>query len=189
MIASPQKDFLTPQEYFAWEETQGQKYEYIDGEIFVMTGGTVPHGTISLNFASILKNHLRGSSCRAFALDVKLGVSEDGPFYYPDIMVTCNERDRSAIKVIYHPCLIAEVLSPSTEAYDRGRKFANYRRIQTLQEYLLINAEGINVECFRPNDRGKWELTTYSVGEEIRLTSIDVSFPIELLYEDIWFST
>ena len=100
-------------------------------------------------------------------------------------MVSCDPRDKDAIKVIYHPCLIAEVLSPSTEAFDRGRKFANYRCIQTLQEYLLIDAERMTVECFRRGDREQWTLTAYNQGEEIDLTSIDFHCAVELLYEDV----
>jgi Uma2 family endonuclease len=101
--------------------------------------------------------------------DAKLGVSEVGPFHYPDVMVTCDERDKQAIKFIQHPCLIAEVLSPGTEGYDRGGKFSHYRRIKTLKEYVLIEAQQIGVECFRLNDKGIWELHPYEEGDKIYL--------------------
>ncbi|MGB7441307.1 MAG: Uma2 family endonuclease, partial [Coleofasciculaceae cyanobacterium] len=130
MVANLKSPYFTPEEYLEWEEQQELKYEYIDGEVFAMTGGTIAHGTIALNLASSLKNHLRGDSCRAFVFDVKVGVSQKGPFHYPDVMVSCDRQDKDALKVIYYPCLIAEVLSPSTEGFDRGRKFANYRRIE-----------------------------------------------------------
>ncbi len=185
MVASYHRDYMTPEAYLDWEEKQELNYEYIDGEVYAMTGGTIPHGTIALNLATALKSHLRGGSCRPFIFSVKVGVSEKGPFHYPDVMVTCDQRDSNRLKVIYHPCLIAEVLSPSTEAFDRGRKFANYRRIQTLQEYLLIDTQQITIECFRRNPQGKWELNPYTEGEEIHLTSIDFSFPISLIYEDV----
>lgn len=188
MVTSPEK-YLTPQEYLEWEERQDIKYEYVNGEVFAMTGGTIPHNDIAVNLTTALKNHLRGSSCKVSMADAKLGVSEVGPFHYPDVMVTCDERDRKAIKSIQYPCLIAEVLSPGTEGYDRGGKFSHYRRIKTLKEYILIDAQKINVECFRLNDKGFWELHPYQEGDEIYLTSIDFHMNISLLYEDVQFPT
>lgn len=119
--------------------------------------------------------------------DAKLGISENNSFHYPDVMVTCDQRDQQALKFIQCPCLIAEVLSPSTEAYDRGSKFAQYRRINSLKEYLLIDSQTISVECFRLNDRGIWELYPYNERDEIHLISIDFHLPISLLYEDVQF--
>lgn len=117
--------------------------------------------------------------------DAKLGVSEQGPFHYPDVMVTCDERDRQAIRIVQHPCLIVEVLSPSTEAYDRGGKFSHYRRIQTLKEYLLIDSQQVAVECFRLNEQGLWELHPSTESEAVYLTSVNFHCPVSLLYEDV----
>lgn len=185
MVTTPEPKYMSPQEYLDWEEKQPIKYEYINGEVFAMTGGTIPHNAIAVNLTTTLKNHLRGGSCRVYAADAKVGVSENGPFHYPDVMVTCDERDRRAIQAIYYPCLIVEVLSPSTESFDRGKKFQQYRRISTLREYVLISAEQINVEVFRLNDRGVWELYTYMEGEDIYLSSVDLTCAIALLYEDV----
>nr|WP_293110440.1 Uma2 family endonuclease [Okeania sp. SIO2F4] len=157
----------------------------MNGHIFAMTGGTIPHNEISINLATALKNHLRGKGYKVLMVDVKLGLSENGPFYYPDVMVTCDERDRRATKVIYHPCLVVEVLSPGTEAFNRGKKFKNYRNISTFKEYVLIDAREMAVECFRLNEKGVWELYNYGEGQEVTLTSVDLSFPIEMLYEDV----
>ena len=187
MVANPERQYMTPQEYLEWEERQDIKYEYVNGEVYAMTGGTLPHTTIALNLASALKSHLRGSSCRVNMADAKVGVSEKGSFHYPDVMVSCDERDRQAIKFLLYPCLIVEVLSPSTEGYNRGSKFYQYRRIQTLKEYVLIDAEKISVECFRLNEKGIWELHPYEEGDEVNLTSVDFHFPISLVYEDIQF--
>jgi len=186
MIAQP-SNYLTPVEYLEWEEKQDIKYEYVKGEVFAMTGGTVAHGTIAANLFYQLKNHLRGKGCRPFIFDVKLGLSEKGPFYYPDVMVTCDERDRNASKIIKYPCLIAEVLSPGTEAYDRGEKFKNYRNLPSLKEYLLINSDKMYVECFRLSDRRIWELHSYNQDQELQLTSLNFSGAISLLYEDVEF--
>jgi Uma2 family endonuclease len=127
--------------------------------------------------------------------DAKVGVSHNGPFHYPDVMVSCDPRDQRARQVIYHPCMIVEVLSPGTEAFDRGRKFRHYRRIDTLKEYVLIDADRLSVECYRLNEKGKWELTAYSLDEAstnptdlvVHFTSVDFRCPISLLYEDVVF--
>ena len=193
MIARPQLQLMTPQEYLEWESQQPLKYEYMNGQVFAMTGGTLPHNSIALNLASALKNHLRGKGCKVFMADAKVGVSENGPFHYPDVMVTCDSTDQLARQIVYHPCLIVEVLSPGTEHIDQGKKFRNYRRIDTLTEYVLIETETMNVDCYRLNDKGKWELTTYSLEEstdqeiEVDLSSVDFHCPISLLYEDVIF--
>jgi Uma2 family endonuclease len=193
MIAQPKFQFMTPQEYLEWEEQQPIKYEYINGEVFAMTGGILPHNSIAVNLTSALKNHLRGKGCKVFMADAKVGVSQNGPFHYPDVMVSCDPQDQKARKVIYHPCLIVEVLSPGTEGFDRGKKFRHYRQIESLKEYVLIEADRMNVECYRINEKGKWELTAYSLEEthtdeiEVELTSVDFRCPISLLYEDVVF--
>ncbi|PSF37495.1 hypothetical protein C7H19_10020 [Aphanothece hegewaldii CCALA 016] len=193
MVADPKLIYMTPEEYLDWEEEQPLKYGYIDGEIYDMTGGTLPHNEIAVNLTTSLKTYLRGKGCKVFMADAKVGVSEKGPFHYPDVIVTCDPRDQKARRVIYHPCLIVEVLSPSTEAFDRGDKFKHYRQISTLKEYVLISADKINVDCYRLNENNKWELTSYSLDEmnlspeeiEIEFTSINYSCPLSSMYEDV----
>ena len=195
MIADFQSRLMTAEDYIKWEEKQPIKYEYINGKVLAMTGGSLPHNSIGLNLASALKTHLRGKGCKVFMADAKVGVSSHGPFHYPDIMVTCDSRDQTARQVIYHPCLIVEVLSPSTEGFDRGKKFRHYRKIETLTEYVLIDSERMNVECYRLNEHNKWELTSYFPEElginetelEINLTSVNFCTPISSLYEDVVF--
>ena len=152
-----------------------------------MTGGTIPHNLVALNLASALKTHLRGTGCLVFMSDVKVQVSENGPYYYPDVMVSCDPRDRNATALIQYPCLIVEVLSPSTD-YDRKDKFARYRQIPTLQEYVLIDAEQIGVDRYRRLSSRRWDLQTYLAGETLDLTSVDWQDAIELLYEDVQFA-
>lgn len=195
MIAQLQIQPMTPQEYLEWEEKQPLKYEYINGKVYAMTGGTLSHNSIALNLASALKNHLRGKGCKVFMADAKVGVSDNGPFHYPDVMVTCDSRDRTARQIVYHPCLIIEVLSPGTAHFDQGKKFRNYRRFDTLKEYVLIESETMNVDCYRLNEKGKWELTTYSLEEptvnqtdlQVHFTSVDFYSPISSIYEDVVF--
>ncbi|WP_293019407.1 MULTISPECIES: Uma2 family endonuclease [unclassified Moorena] len=158
MIASPQRYRMTSQEYLEWERTQEIRYEYSDGEVFAMTGGSKPHNRIALNLASDLNTHLQDSSCEVYMVDVKVKISSVRSYHYPDVVVTCDSRDQESNQFIQYPCLIVEVLSPSTEAYDRGNKFAKYRKLKTLQEYVLIQSETIGVECFRRNQQGFWVL-------------------------------
>lgn len=188
MVAIPERKYLTPEEYLEWEERQEIKYEYVNGEVFAMTGGTIPHNDIALNLATALKIHLRGSGCKVSMADAKVRVSEKGPFHYPDVMVTCDERDKQAIQFIAYPCLIVEVLSPGTRGFDRGDKFTHYRRIPTLKEYILISSQQINVDCYRLNEKGLWELHPYEEGMEIHLTSVDFQCPISAVYEDVHFA-
>lgn len=185
MVAILESLYMTPEEYLIWEEQQPIKYEYIDGQVFAMTGGTIPHSEIAINLATVLKNHLRGKKCKVLGADAKVKVSEIGPFHYPDVMVSCDERDRQAIKVIEHPCLIIEVLSHGTEAFDRGKKFQNYRQISSLKDYVLVSAEQMMIECFRLNERGIWELYSYTQGEELELSSVSLRCAVGSIYEDV----
>ena len=186
MIASPQRQYMTPEAYLEWEPLQEDRYEYIDGEVFAMTGGTKPHNRIAFNLASALDNHLDGC-CEVYISDVKVQVSARGPYHYPDVVVSCDQRDQNTNQVICHPCLIAEVLSPSTEAIDRGKKFRRYRQAESLREYLLIQADQKGVECFRKNEAGLWVLYSYEAEDELVLETVDLSLPIEALYRQVQF--
>jgi len=188
MVAASEHYYMTPSEYLDWEEGQEIKYEYFDGEVVAMTGGTIAHGIVTANLFYRLRSYLEGKSCVPFIFDVKLGVSNQGLFHYPDLMVSCHPLDLQERQVIYRPCLIIEVLSPSTEAFDRGRKFYNYRQIKTLQEYVLVSVEAQMIECFRLNEKGLWELSTYTEKDELELTSIGFNLTLDLVYENINFN-
>jgi Uma2 family endonuclease len=184
----PHSTPISPQDYFAWEAEQELRYEYFDGQVFAMTGGTVAHGLIGLNLAAAIKTHLRGRGCLTLNSDCKIGISEAGPFVYPDVSVTCDARDRSAKQFSRYPCLIIEVLSPATEAYDRGGKFSLYRRLETLQEYVLVGSETKSVEVFRHNPEGIWQFIPYSEEQLVELTSIGLNLSFETIYEDVTLS-
>jgi Uma2 family endonuclease len=191
MTANPSFPRMAPQEYLEWEEAQPLRYEYFNGEIMAMTGGTIPHNQVAVNLAALLKSHVRGKGCKVLSSDAKVAVSENGPFHYVDVSVTCDDRDRTARQYIRYPCLIVEVLSPSTEAVDRGEKFRQYRRIETLQEYVLVDPDRPGLECYRLNERGNWELVQSISSEanpettEVYLASLDCRFSLALLYEDV----
>jgi Uma2 family endonuclease len=180
---------FTPAEYFAWEEQQQVRHEYIDGEVYAMTGGTLNHGRIALNVAFLLKNHLRGSGCQIGNSDCRVNIHTSSNYVYPDVSVTCDQIDKTNTQYITYPCLIVEVLSSSTEAYDRGNKFKLYRRNPILQEYALVDSETMAIELFRKADDDKWRIIDYEPGDIVELSSIQLTFSIEQVYEDIVFAT
>ncbi|AFZ24884.1 hypothetical protein Cylst_2685 [Cylindrospermum stagnale PCC 7417] len=186
MIAIPQQpQQMTIEEYLQWEPQQDLRYEYVHGEVFAMTGGTIPHNDIALNLYRTLYPHLRSRGCRVNVSDVKVQVSPKSPYYYPDVIVSCDSQDINARKFIQNPKLIAEVLSPGTSAKDRGEKFTYYLKIPTLQEYILIDSEKISVERYCRGEGRMWLYYPYIAGDIITLSSIEFEFPIELLYEGV----
>lgn len=192
MIASPDRIHLSPEAYLEWEAQQPIKHEYLNGEAYAMTGGTLAHNDVAVNLTTLLKSFLRGKGCKVRMADAKVGVTTKGPFFYPDVVVTCDSRDRSAKTIVQHPCLIIEVLSPGTEGYDRGEKFKRYRNIETLQEYVLVNADSMGVEIYRLNAAGKWELTPYFPEAEPEPITVDfasLNFQCKLtdIYEEVEF--
>jgi Uma2 family endonuclease len=178
---------FTPEEYFAWEEQQLERHEYMDGEVYAMTGGTIDRGDIAGNFLALLKPHMRGRGGKTLNSDCRVQIVGSAKFVYPDVSVTCDERDRTTTQYITYPCLIIEVLSPTTEAYDRGNKFKLYRNNPSLQEYVLVSAEAIEIELFRRTDTDDWKIINYQAGDTVELKSINLSFQIEQIYEDITF--
>jgi Uma2 family endonuclease len=178
---------FTPEEYFAWEQQQEVKHEYFDGEVFAMSGGTQNHGRIAVRLVSLLDNHLDDGNCAVLNSDVRVKIQAAEKYVYPDASVTCDERDRDTPQYVAYPRLIIEVLSPSTEAYDRGKKFKLYQRSTSLIEYVLVSAEEIEIEVFRKNERDKWEVTNYAAGDNVELESIDLTFAIDRVYRGIEF--
>jgi len=178
---------FTPEEYFAWEERQLERHEYIDGEVYAMSGGTQNHSDIAGNFLTLLKSHLRGGGCKTFNSDLRIKIFESDKYVYPDLSVTCDDRDKSTPQYITHPCSIVEVLSPSTEAYDRGNKFKLYRKNPSLRDYVLVDANKTAIDLYRKDELGNWNIINYEAGDAIELKSINLTFQIEQVYEDIIF--
>jgi Uma2 family endonuclease len=180
---------LTPEEYFAWEEQQLERHEYIDGEVYAMSGGSVNHSEIASKFNRLLGNHLEDSGYKTLNSDARIAILKVDEYSYPDGSVTCDERDKTTTQYITYPCLIVEVLSDSTEAYDRGEKFYRYRRNPVLQDYLLVSAKSIAIDLYHKNDAGDWTILNYRMGDIVELKSINLTFPIEQVYRGIIFST
>ena len=187
MTATCQLPAMTIAEYLEWEPLQELRYEYIHGAVIAKTGGSIPHNDIALNLYRAFYPQVQPNACRINVADVKVEVSSSSPYYYPDVVVICDPRDLTARKLLRHPKLIVEVLSPGTEAKDRGEKFAHYRSSPTLQEYVLIESEKVGVECYRRGEGRLWLYYPYTAGDIITLESIDFSFAIALLYENVTF--
>ncbi|MBE9165074.1 Uma2 family endonuclease [Tychonema sp. LEGE 06208] len=176
---------ITPEEYFAWEEKQLEKHEYIDGQVYAMSGGSVNHSRIAVRLTTLFSNHLENSSCETGNSDLRVNVIGTKNYIYPDASITCDDRDKTTTQYITYPCLIVEVLSPSTESYDRGGKFRMYRKNPVLQDYLLVSSTSIEMDLYHKNDAGEWLIINYQAGDTIELKSINLSFAIEQVYRNL----
>lgn len=177
---------LTVEEYFSLEEELNQKFEYVDGEIFDMTGGTVNHSLISTNATTTLSNLFRDQSCTIFNSDAKLQIESIGNYFYPDAMVLC-EKGKIDKKHVQHPQIIIEVLSPSTEGYDHGKKFAFYRLIESLQVYIMLYQDKPLAEVYQRNADNSWLLKEYA-GFDVEIPVYkDLLLPMRDLYQQVDF--
>jgi Uma2 family endonuclease len=173
------------EDYLAYESEQPEKHEFVRGEIFAMAGARRAHVTVSLNLASAFKTHLRGTPCRTYMADMKVRVEAADCGFYPDVMVSCDARDHAADLYLSHPILVVEVLSDSTAAYDRGNKFADYRKLPSLQEYVIVDIDSRRVECFRRNADKHWVLFDFEGDGECEFASIGFSMPLAAVFEDV----
>ena len=188
MIATPKFNYITPDEYLEMEDQSEIKHEYIDGYVYAMAGANDPHVTITGNAFAMIRSHLRGSGCRVYFSDMKARIDSLNRFYYPDVMVTCDSRDTQSQNQKRCPKLIIEVLSKSTEGFDRGDKFADYQQLESLEEYVLVNTKRQRIDCFRRNEEGLWVLKSYSGEQEnFQLSSINFEGKFTDLYEDVSF--
>lgn len=186
MINSRSHAYFTPEEYLEIERMSPIKHEYLQGQLVAMAGASKAHVIITGNLSALLVNHLRGKGCIAYTVDMKVRLPSLNLFYYSDLAVTCDDRDRvSDEDFILHPKLIIEVLSDSTEAFDRGDKFSNYKTITELEEYILIHQKQILVERFERKSDNLWVPQIYRAGDRIEFASIGLACGIETLYENL----
>jgi Uma2 family endonuclease len=180
------KKILTIPEYLSWEKNAAQKHEYYQGEIFAMAGASRRHNIVFKNVFGDLAYQLKGRPCQPYGSDLRIHIPENTLFTYPDIAIICGdllsspEDEDTAIQ----PAVVIEILSPSTRDYDRGSKFKLYRDIPSLKEYILIDSESVNVEAFRLNRQGHWELEEYKkTAETLEIRTVLVSLPLQAIYE------
>ncbi|WP_416674120.1 Uma2 family endonuclease [Egbenema bharatensis] len=186
MSIAPLSFPLSPDDYLQMEAHSPIKHEYVNGEVYAMAGASDAHVTIALNLAALLRAHVRGTGCRVYISDMKARLEACNCFYYPDLLITCDPRDRETPTYKSFPCLLVEVLSDSTEAFDRGDKFIDYQTLDSLQEYVLVNTRHQRVECYRRNEAGLWVLQVYTPNvDRFQLTSLQFTGNLLDLYEDV----
>jgi Uma2 family endonuclease len=183
MTAVP--DRMSLAEFLEWEQAQPDRWEFADGHALPMAGTTDAHGQIVLNLGTLIRIKLRGTECRAFTNTVKVVAS--GRSTYPDVIVTCDSRDRLDRYVKRHPCLLVEVLSKATAGDDLSDKFAAYRGIETLAEYLTPDSRKRAVQLWRKNVRGHWELVADQIDGDVHLETLQITITLDELYEDVEF--
>ncbi|MGA2740526.1 MAG: Uma2 family endonuclease [Bryobacteraceae bacterium] len=186
-MASNPVSKLTEEQYLAIDRAAEFRSEFVDGEMFAMSGGTNRHGRIQRNLLGEIYMGLRGSACEPFGSDSRVKVSSRA-YVYPDVTVVCGER--AAIDpdddILIEPVAIFEVLSPSTEKYDRGLKFQLYRTIDSLKDYVLVNQEQVRVEQFTRQADGTWTLHDYQGPDEtLTIDSIGVAIPLRRIYDQV----
>jgi Uma2 family endonuclease len=183
MIAVP--NYISAEEYLSIEQQSQIRHEYRRGLVYAMAGGTDNHDRISFNLLKLIDNHLGDSSdCRFYSGNVKVNHQEEF-YYYPDAFVTCDPRDRQDRYVKRYPKLIAEVLSESTQAFDLGKKFEDYCKLDSLEEYVLIFQDIQQVECRRRTADNTWKTVVYQAGEPVALKSLGLEFDIAELYRGL----
>lgn len=178
------KTSWTSEEYLAWERLQSDKHEFHDGEVFDMAGATFDHDKIVINIGAELRAALRQKPCDVCASDLRVKVSATGLYTYPDVSVVCGRPvfEDDVLDTLLNPILLVEVLSGSTEDYDRGTKFKNYRTIPSFQEYLLVATDKVLVETYTRREDGSWVLREHRSGERVKLVSVGVELSVDELY-------
>ncbi|MBF0200207.1 MAG: Uma2 family endonuclease [Desulfamplus sp.] len=189
MNAQPQENLkITPEEYLEFERNSEIKHEYFDGEIFAMTGASLNHNLINANITAELQSKLKsnGSTCSVFSNDMRVKVLKNGKYTYPDVVIACDEiqLEDDEFDTLINPVVIIEVLSNSTEAYDRGKKFEHYQLIPSLKEYILVSQHACRMEKYARRDNFKWLYSSYNEpGESMEIDVIGC----KLLLLDIYY--
>jgi Uma2 family endonuclease len=188
-MSSQPKTLLTPQEYLALEREAEYKSEYYKGEVFAFAGASLRHNLIAANVLGIIHSQLRGGPCSAFTGDMRITIPQTQHYAYADVVVVCGppQLDDDFKDNLLNPAVIVEVLSPSTESYDRGKKFESYQRISSLMEYVLVSQDRPRVEQFLRQPDGRWLYSETSAEGTIKLTSIDCELSLSDIYDKVEF--
>jgi Uma2 family endonuclease len=182
MATNPQHHWVSVDEYMELDQVSTVRYEYWEGQLVAMSGGNSDHALIAMNIIAALRRHIK-TPCCLYNSDLKVQITPD-KFLLPDIHVTCDPADLvGKIQAVRSPRFIVEVSSPTTERADRGRKFFAYQRLLSMQEYVLVNYRSRFVEVFRREGR-KWSYETYHSGETVELISLNLTIPVDVIYEE-----
>jgi Uma2 family endonuclease len=183
IAANPKPDYVSVEEYLAAERESLERHEYVDGIVHLMAGGTTGHGRLAIIMSTRFELGLAGGACRVYPSDVRVRLPSER-YFYPDVSVSCDDRDHGDREAISYPRVVVEVLSPSTEAYDRGDKFALYRSCPSLEDYVLVNVRRPEIEvCQRTSDG--WLLHAFGLDDEVELTSLGLRFSVADIYAGI----
>ncbi|SHL18608.1 Uma2 family endonuclease [Hymenobacter psychrotolerans] len=176
----------TVEEYIALEEVSAQRHEYFEGEVYAMPGASATHHTIRQNCVISLRGSLRGRGCKVYDEGMQLAVSEGRYYTYPDVMVTCHPDDQREERVMRHPVLIIEILSPSTADHDRSWKFNQYKQLPSLQHYVLVSQHTCLVEWFRREPSGVWSFTPLGeLTDTLELPELALTLRVADIYDEI----
>jgi len=179
---------MSVSEYLDLEKSSDVKHEYLDGEIYAMSGASKRHNLIGNNLNRNLDPHLRGGPCKLFTFEVKVYIEALNTFYYPDLVVACDPDD-SDDYFVKRPVLVVEVESPTTSTIDRREKLMAYRRLPSLREYVILSQDRIGADVFRRDEEGSWLSEQIGPDETLRLESVGVTIPLKSLYEGIELTT
>lgn len=187
MAAERQPEAMTVEEYFELEKSYPEIcYEYVDGYVYMMAGGSFNHDTIKSNIQRIIGNLLaENNRCNVYSSDMKTQIAEKR-YYHPDVVISCDPRDRGTGDLLKYPKVIFEVLSPSTEMTDRTRKLRDYLALPTLEEYILVDSASYRMEMYRKEPR-KWAYYMFDLEDELELISVDLRFPVAAAYNKVIF--
>jgi Uma2 family endonuclease len=192
MAANPERRY-TLEEYLELDRASEERIEFWDGEVFCMSGGSEAHVEIESNLVAFLKPQLRERGCRVFPAEMRIKVPSAPPYRYADFSALCGEakfEEIGGVDALVNPQLIVEVLSPSTEAYDRGDKFSHYKSIPTLREYLLVAQHRPHVTHLFKQDDGQWiHAEANNLEASIHLQSLDCELPLSEIYRDVSFDS
>jgi Uma2 family endonuclease len=187
-MATPARSFITPQEYLERERKATYKSEYLNGQVFAMSGTSPQHSIINVNLIAAFHRQIAGKGCQVYTSDMKVRVESTNLYTYPDVSVVCGKPrfDADEMGILLNPVLIAEILSPSTERYDRVGKFAMYSSTTSLREYVLVSQSAVKVERYFRRPGGKWLLTEVShLKDSIKLASVPAVLKVRDLYRQV----
>jgi Uma2 family endonuclease len=179
---------ISQAEYLQTERLAPSKSEYLAGRVIAMAGASYAHNRLSTNIAANLHLALRNKPCVVLGSDMRVKIAEVNAYFYPDVVIVCGQPqfEDEQEDTLLNPTVVIEVLSPSTEAFDRGEKFAAYQRIPTLREYLLVAQDRTHVEHFIRQPGGEWQRTEYTdLAQKVHLPSVGIDVPVELIYEGV----
>jgi Uma2 family endonuclease len=189
-MSSLPQPFLTVEEYIEAERKAEFRSEYLDGHVYAMAGASPAHSRIVLNLARRVDEQLEDSPCQVFAVDLKVRVASAGPYFYPDLVVVCGKPQLQGRDVLLNPKVLIEILSPSTESFDRGKKFREYARQESLSEYVLVAQDHAQVDVYRKQPNGQWDLTSVvDPNGVVELPTIGVRLQMAHIYRKVEFDS